>query len=144
MWFNIMFWGCFLILRIRASCHKLMKQNTGGIVPEENLLQFANKNFTLQQDNGPKHKAKAKQDKAKEYSTWPGQITELKPTENLHCLKIAVNKHPNNPKNLEKKQVKITPMSLPYLSYIICLESYLGSSWAMLVVIIQPQSPPWT
>ncbi|MGH0139286.1 UNVERIFIED_CONTAM: hypothetical protein FKN15_037076 [Acipenser sinensis] len=91
---------------------------------QENLLQSAKKlklgrKFTFQQDNDPKHKAKATlewlKNKKVNVLQWPSQSPDLNPIENLwHYLKIAVHKcRPTNLNNLEQicqeEWAKITP-----------------------------------
>ncbi|MBN3279959.1 TCB1 transposase, partial [Polyodon spathula] len=123
---SIMLWGCFssagtghlVTIEGRMDGAKYRK------ILQENLLQSAKKlklgrKFTFQQDNDPKHKAKATlewlKNKKVNVLQWPSQSPDLNPIENLwHYLKIAVHKRrPTNLNNLEQicqeEWAKITP-----------------------------------
>ncbi|MBN3277122.1 TCB1 transposase, partial [Polyodon spathula] len=131
---SIMLWGCFssagtghlVTIEGRMDGEKYRK------IPQENLLQSAKKlklgrKFTFQQDNDPKHKAKATlewlKNKKVNVLQWPSQSHDLNPIENLwHYLKIAVHKHrPTNLNNLEQicqeEWAKITPKLCAKLVY---------------------------
>ncbi|MGH0115852.1 UNVERIFIED_CONTAM: hypothetical protein FKN15_054208 [Acipenser sinensis] len=121
-----MLWGCF---SSAGTGHfvKIEGRMDGAKYREilqENLLQSAKKlklgrKFTFQQDNDPKHKAKATlewlKNKKVNVLQWPSQSPDLNPIENLwHYLKIVVHKRrPTNLNNLEQicqeEWVKITP-----------------------------------
>ncbi|MBN3286955.1 TCB1 transposase, partial [Polyodon spathula] len=123
---SIMLWGCFssagtghlVTIEGRMDGAKYRK------ILQENLLQSTKKlklgrNFTFQQDNDPKRKAKATlewlKNKKLNVLQWPSQSPDLNPIENLwHYLKIAVHKcRPTNRNNLEQicqeEWAKITP-----------------------------------
>ena len=77
-----------------------------GIFPTQSSRDLRlGRRFTFQQDNDPKHTAKATLEwfKGKHLNIleWPSQSPDLNPTENLwYDLKIAV--YPRNPSNLKE------------------------------------------
>ncbi|MGH0145253.1 UNVERIFIED_CONTAM: hypothetical protein FKN15_004921 [Acipenser sinensis] len=124
---SIMLWGCFSSAAGTRHLVKIEGRMDGAKYREilqENLLQSAKKlklgrKFTFQQDNDPKHKAKATlewlKNKKVNVLQWPSQSPDLNPIENLwQYLKIVVHKRrPTNLNNLEQicqeEWAKITP-----------------------------------
>ena len=112
---SIMLWGCFSaagtgrLVRIEGTMNGAKYRQ----ILEENLLQSAKdirlrRRFTFQQDNDPKHTAKATlewlQNKNVKVLEWPRQSPDLNPIENLwKDLKIAVHRcSPSNLTDLEQ------------------------------------------
>ncbi|MBN3272188.1 TCB1 transposase, partial [Polyodon spathula] len=109
---SIMLWGCFSsagtgkLVRIEG----MMDGAKYREILEGNLFQSSRdlrlgRRFTFQQDNDPKHTAKATLEwfKGKHLNVleWPSQSPDLNPIENLwYDLKIAV--HQRNPSNLKE------------------------------------------
>ena len=107
---SIMLWGCFSsagtgkLVRIEGKMDGAKYRE----ILEENLFQSARdlglgRRFTFQQDNDPKHTAKATlewfKNKNLNVLEWPSQSPDLNPVENLwQDLKIAV--HQRSPSNL--------------------------------------------
>ena len=110
-----MLWGCFSsagtgkLVRIEGMMDGAKYRD----IFEGNLFQSSRdlrlgRRFTFQQDNDPKHTAKATLEwfKGKHLNglEWPGQNPDLSPNENLWCdLKITVHQRsPSNLKELEQ------------------------------------------
>jgi uncharacterized membrane protein len=107
---SIMLWGCFSVAGTPSlvSIEGTINGPKYRQILDDNLLQSANirmgKIFTFQQDNDPKHTAKATmewlQNKNVKVLEWPSQSPDLNPFEIWRGLKIAV--HCCSPSNLIK------------------------------------------
>jgi hypothetical protein len=121
-----MMWGCFSSARTGklVRIEGMMDGAKYKDILEGNLFQSSRdlrlgRRFNFQQDNDPKHTAKATLEwftgKHLNVLEWPSQSPDLKPIENLWCdLKIAV--HQWNPSNLRE------------------LEQFCHEEWAKLPV----------
>jgi len=103
---SIMLWGCFLVAGTGRFARKEGAMNGAKYrqILEENLLQSAKdlriwRRFMFQQDNDPKHTAKATlellQNMNLQVLEWPSYSPDLNPIVNLwrKDLKIAVHQH---------------------------------------------------
>ncbi|CAJ0962744.1 unnamed protein product [Ranitomeya imitator] len=91
---NIMFWGCFsakgteLLHRINRRMDGVMycKILSGNLLPSTRTLKMGRR-WVFQQDNDPKHTAKATKEGLKKKNSkvmeWPSQSPDLNPIENL-------------------------------------------------------------
>ena len=112
---SIMLWGCFSLAGTGKliRIEEMMDRAKYREILEGNLFQSSSdlrlgRRFTLQQDNDPKHTAKATLEwfKGKHLNEleWLRQSPDLNPIENLlYDLKIAVHlRNPSNMKELEQ------------------------------------------
>ena len=101
---GIMLWGFLVRIEGMMDGAKYREILEGYLLQSSRDLRLGRR-FTFQQDNDPKHTAKATLEwfKGKRLNVleWPSQSPDLNPTKNLwYDLKIAV--HQRNPSNLKE------------------------------------------